>query len=128
MQVNLYNGLTLAYIGDAVFELYIREEALNKGIVKAKELHKFVTSKVNSVAQAYYIDYLLGNNLLTEEEIKYYLKGRNAKIHTVHKDLATYHKGTGFEALIGYLYLDKQTSRLAELIKIVKELEDESRR
>lgn len=122
MQAELYNGLTLAYLGDAIFELLIREDALIKGVIKVKDLHAYVTSKVNSNAQAKYIDYLLANNLLTEKEQQIYLKGRNSKIHTVHKDLATYHKATGFEALLGYLYLVKDLERLKEIVNFIKEL------
>ncbi len=122
MQAELYNGLTLAYLGDVIFELLIREDALIKGVTKVKDLHTYVTSKVNSNAQAKYIDYLLANNLLTEKEQQIYLKGRNSKIHTVHKDLATYHKATGFEALLGYLYLVKDLERLKEIVNFIKEL------
>ncbi len=122
MQAELYNGLTLSYLGDAIFELLIREDALIKGVIKVKDLHTYVTSKVNSNAQAKYIDYLLANNLLTEKEQQIYLKGRNSKIHTVHKDLATYHKATGFEALLGYLYLVKDLERLKEIVNFIKEL------
>lgn len=122
MRSDLYNGLTLAYIGDAIFEVYMRGYALEKGLVKAKNLHSFVTTKVSNKAEASYINYLLNNNLLNEKEVKIFLKGRNAKIHTVHKDLKTYHEATGFEALVGYLYLEKQDTRLAEIISLVKEL------
>lgn len=118
----LYNGLTLAYIGDAILEVFMRNYALEKGLCKAKHLHTFVTSKVSNQAEAKYINYLLDNNYLTDEETKIFLKGRNAKIHTVHKDLKTYHEATGFEALVGYLYLEKQDKRLNEIMSLVKEI------
>ena len=78
MKANLYNGLTLAYIGDAIFEIYIREKALEKGLTKVKEIHKYVTKLVNSEAQAHYIKYLNENNLLSVEEHDIYLRGRNS--------------------------------------------------
>ncbi len=117
-----YNGLTLAYLGDAVFEVYMRNYALKCGLTKVKNLHQFVTSKVNGETLARYVDYLLENDYLEDDEKEIYLRGRNSKIHTVHKDLASYHKATGFEALIGYLYLLNKNERLEEIIDIVKGL------
>ena len=122
MSPNLYNGLTLAYVGDAIFEVYMRNYALEKGLVKVKNLHQYVVPKVSNKAEAKYINYLIENNYLSEDEVNIFLKGRNAKIHTVHKNLDEYHAATGFEALIGYLYLEKRLDRLAEIINLVKEL------
>ena len=126
MNANLYNGLTLAYIGDAIFEIYIRKEALAAGLTKVKEIHKFVTKRVNSEAQAKYIKYLLDNNFLTEEEKDIYLRGRNAHVKSNRKnvDLMIYHEATGFEALAGYLNLIGDDSRLYEIFeKVFREVE-----
>lgn len=121
MNANLYNGLTLAYIGDAIFEIYIRKQALAAGLTKVKEIHKFVTKRVNSEAQAKYIKYLLTNDLLTEEEKDIYLRGRNAHVKSNRKnvDIIIYHEATGFEALVGYLNLIDNNQRLEEMFDII---------
>ncbi len=121
MNANLYNGLTLAYIGDAIFEIYIRKQALAEGLTKVKEIHKFVTKRVNSEAQAKYIKYLLTNDLLTEEEKDIYLRGRNAHVKSNRKnvDIIIYHEATGFEALVGYLNLLDNNQRLEEIFDII---------
>ncbi len=122
MNVDNYNGLTLAYIGDAILEVYMRNYALENGFSKVKNLHEYVYPKVSNKAESVYINYLLDNSLLSEEEINIFKKGRNAKIKTVHKDLKVYHEATGFEALIGYLYLNNNIVRLEEIIKDIKDL------
>lgn len=68
MEINQYNGMTLAYIGDAIYELCIRQYVLNSNETKVKQLHKKVTKLVNSSAQAKFIHYLLNKNILTDEE------------------------------------------------------------
>lgn len=120
MDANLYNGLTLAYMGDAIYEVYVRKYALSLGFTKVNELHKKVTCYTNALAQAQTIHYCLEQNLLTEEELSIFKRGRNSHIHTKRKnvDLASYLDATGFEALLGYLYLKKDTIRLEELIEI----------
>ena len=79
MNVNCINVITLAYIGDAVFEVYIREEMLKKGIVKVEELQKEVTKYVSAKGQAKILDNLLDNNFLTTEEVEVIKRGRNYK-------------------------------------------------
>lgn len=115
----LLNGLALAYIGDAVYELAIREHLLDVGQTRPNQLHQYATQYVSAKAQAKIMDYFSEEEVLTEEEESYYKRGRNSKINTKAKntDIQTYLQSTGFEALIGYLYLTKQEERLNEIIK-----------
>ncbi len=111
------NGQALAYIGDAVFELQIREYLLGNQLTKVNDLHKEAIKYTSAVSQAKMIDYILAS--LSEEETDIYKRGRNAK--ETHKpknaSLNEYRKATGFESLLGYLYLNKNDSRLMEIIK-----------
>lgn len=120
MDANLYNGLTLAYVGDAIYEVYVRSYALSLGFTKVNELHKKVTCYTNALAQAKAIHYYLEQNILTETELSIFKRGRNSHIHTKRKnvDLANYLDSTGFEAVLGYLYLKNDKLRLEELIDI----------
>ena len=115
----LLNGLALAYIGDAIYELEIRRYLLKTGVTKPQHLHRLATEYVSARGQAKIIKHFQEENLLTEEELDYFKRGRNSKINTKAKntDIHRYLQATGFEALIGYLYLTKQDDRLKELIK-----------
>lgn len=115
----LLNGLALAYMGDAVYEVYIREYLLDKGDTKPNFLHHKATDYVSAKAQAGLVQQMLDESLLTDEEITYFKRGRNAKSHSKAKnaDRSTYSKSTGFESLFGYLYLTKQVDRLAEIVQ-----------
>ena len=115
-----YNTLALAYLGDSVYELYIREYLINKGIVKVKELQKNATNYVSAKNQVKILEQI--KNDLTEEEIEIVKKGRNAKSHKAPKntDILTYKHATGFETLIGYLYLNNK-ERLNEIMKLILE-------
>lgn len=117
---NLLNGLSLAYIGDSVYEVYIRKYVLSKGFTKVNTLHKKVVNYTSGLAQSNIIHYLMENNLLTEDELQIFKRGRNSHINTSRKnlDLQDYLDATGFESLIGYLYLNNNIERLEELIKI----------
>ena len=112
------NGLALAYVGDAIYEIYIRDYLIEQGETKPNKLHRAATNYVSANAQAYLIQRMLKDNLLTDDEENFYRRGRNAKSHTSAKnaDVTTYRIATGFESLMGYLHLTKQTSRLEELI------------
>ena len=110
------NGLTLAYIGDAVHSLYVRHQLSTSLPFKAGELHRLASGKVNAHEQA-----ILAENLfdsLTEDEQAIYLRGRNSKSHHKAKNQsgADYRKATGFEAVLGYLYLVGNTERICELL------------
>ena len=106
------SGLSLAFIGDAVYELLIRKHILSRGEARVKDLHKDTVRLVNADFQADMTDVLLP--ILREDELAVFKRGRNAHAgHTPkNKSEAQYHKSTGFEALIGYLYLKKDFERL----------------
>lgn len=118
-EAKLLNGLALAYMGDAVFEVAIRDYLLGTGKTKPNQLHQTATRYVSAKAQAAMIAEMLEVDLLTEEETSYYKRGRNSKINTKAKntDIQTYLHSTGFEALMGFLYLTKQQERLDTLIE-----------
>lgn len=114
---NTLSGQTLAYLGDAVYEVYIRRHLVKGGIVKPQSLQRDATHYVSAKAQAGLITKLQDDNLLSEDEIAAFRRGRNAKSHTKAKNtsLKTYQLSTGFEAMIGFLDLAKQHQRIDEL-------------
>lgn len=116
---NHLNGLTLAYVGDAIYEIYIRTHLVTSGIVKPNELHKHATQYVSAKAQAMLMKaLLLDESLLTEKEKDIFKRGRNAKSSTSAKntDVVTYRIATGFEAVFGYLHLNNEQERLEQLV------------
>lgn len=115
---NLLNGLALAYMGDAVYEVFIRDYLLRKGNTKPNLLHQKATKFVSAKAQADLMHGMLEADMLSEKEQEIYRRGRNAKSHTSAKnaDIHTYRISTGFEALMGFLHLTDQTERLQELM------------
>ncbi len=122
MDAKLMNGLSLAYIGDAYFEIMVRDYLLEKGITKVNELHKEAIKFTSGEAQAKFIDLFFENNILTENEIDIYKKGRNsASSHRKNLSGAEYQKATGFEAVIGFLYESKDLERLDYLFKLMIE-------
>lgn len=110
--------LSLAYIGDAVYEVYIRSYIMRDANMPVNKLHKAATSFVKAKAQSDIIMAL--SDRLTEEETAVYKRGRNAHSYTSAKnaDIVDYRRATGFEALIGYLYLSGEKARLEELIDL----------
>ena len=126
MDYNQLNGLSLAYLGDAVFELHIREYLLNCGYTKVKVLNKKCVDFCSGKSQAGFIFDLINDKILTEEEINIYKRGRNSHVGSVRKniDIEVYLAATGFEAVIGYLYLSNK-ERLNYIIDlIIKRKED----
>ena len=123
MNTDSMNVITLAYLGDSVYEVYIREYLINKGIVYVVDLQKEAIKYVSAKSQAKILDYLVNNNYLSEEEVNIVKRGRNYKrdSHPKNTDIITYKKSTGFECLIGYLYLSKNINRLDEIMNIIKE-------
>ena len=111
-----YSPLALAYLGDAVYELIVRERVLAEGNRQVNKLHKESTKYVNAAAQAELIMRI--EDKLTDEEKAIYKRGRNANAHAAPKnqDVIAYRKSTGFEALIGWLYLRNDMDRIMELI------------
>lgn len=115
--VRAYSPLTLAHIGDSVYDLIIRTVIVERANRPVNDLHRLAVRYVKAESQAQMILALMEE--LTPEEEAVYRRGRNAKPHTTAKNasLADYHKATGFEALLGYLYLTHQTERLLYLVK-----------
>ena len=114
------NGLTLAYMGDAVYELYIREYVVSLGYSHVNDLHKRVIKFTSGNAQAALMHYLLEVNYLTKEELNIFKRGRNSHVKTARKNMniQDYLDATGFEAFIGYLYLSNNIDRIKEIIQI----------
>ena len=121
MDLNLINVITLAYIGDAVYEVYVREYLVKKGIAKVEELQKESVKYVSAKSQCKILSYLIENNLLTEIELDVVKRGRNYKrtSHPKNTDIITYKMSSGFEAMIGYLYLNYDKDRLNEIINYI---------
>ncbi len=112
-----YSPLALAFVGDSIYEAFIRTKLLLAANQSAAKLHRTAVSFVRAGAQALAMQALLP--LLTEEEADIYKRGRNAHSHTVPKnaDVTEYRAATGFEALVGYLYLSGQTDRLTHVME-----------
>ena len=120
-QIDAISNLGLAHIGDIVFELLCRSYLCARGGKNVGNLHRDTIAMVKATAQAEFVDRLLP--LLTEEEMAYYRRGKNAHVHAVPKSAtaAEYAKATGLEALFGALYLAGKTQRLNELFRAVME-------
>ena len=117
-QINAISNLGLAHMGDCVFEILCRGYLCAKGGKNVGNLHRDTINMVKAASQAKFADKLLP--LLTEEELSYYRRGKNAHVHAVPKSATReeYAKATGLEALFGALYLMGQTDRLNELFHI----------
>lgn len=115
-QARELNPLVLAYVGDGVHTLYVRLQELDKTTGKADKLHKAVTSQVKAESQAKSMQSII--EYLSEEESDIFHRGRNAHSHSMAKNatVVDYRMATGFEALIGYLYLTGQNDRLDFLL------------
>ncbi|MCI5821536.1 MAG: ribonuclease III domain-containing protein [Lachnospiraceae bacterium] len=116
VDIRTYSPLTLAYIGDGIFDLVIRTLVVGKGNTSANQLHQRTSHIVKAHSQAIMADALA--EIMTPQEQDVYRRGRNAKSHTMAKNatVADYRSATGFEALMGYLYLTEQSERMMELI------------
>lgn len=117
IDIRTYSPLTLAYIGDAIYDLVIRTIVVERGNRSANNLHKKTVSYVNARVQARMIEAL--EEMLTDEEAAVYHRGRNAKSYTAAKNasIIEYRKATGLEALCGYLYLQGRQERMLFLIR-----------
>lgn len=99
------NNLVMAFLGDAVYELHVREYLINKGISKVKELQSEAIKYVSATSQRRILEELINREFLTDEELIIVNRGRNASSHSNKTtDIITYKKATGLECLIGYLY------------------------
>lgn len=112
-----YSPLTLAYIGDGVYELVIRTILVKHGNCPVNQLHKRASSLVKAGSQSAMMEIL--EPMLTSEELAVYKRGRNAHSPTMakHATMADYRRATGFEALMGYLYLKEDFERIFQLVR-----------
>ena len=124
MNVKEYNGTSLAYMGDAVMSLFVRELLLSKGYQQSKVLQKKSEGWVSAKAQAHFLETLQTNHFFSEEEWSIVLRGRNTnpKSKAKNADVLTYRKATGLESLFGYLYLTNQHERLQELFSAIQNI------
>ena len=120
-EVNQIGMLSLAHVGDAVYELLVRSRLCMENHTAVTQLHRLTVSQVNAAAQAQAVEKILP--LLTEEERGVYKRGRNTKVNSVphHAEIAQYHAATGLEALFGWLYLLGRRERLEELFAHITE-------
>ena len=120
MDIKLLNGSALAYIGDCAYELKIRHHVINQGLTNPNMLHRASVKFVEARGQARIIqEWLHVSDFLSEEEISFYKRGRNHKANTKAKNasIGDYRQATGFEALMGWLYLSQQWERFEELVQ-----------
>ena len=114
------NVLALAYLGDSIYEVYIRKYLLDKGIEKVDELQKESINYVSAKNQSKFLLNMMDNNFFNDNEIDIIKRGRNHKSRNPkHVDVATYHNATGLETLIGYLYLEDNTKRIDEIMEYI---------
>lgn len=118
VDVSTYSPLTLAYMGDCIYDLIIRSLVVNKGNKQVNKLHQETSSLVQASTQSLMMRTMQEH--LTEEEHAIYKRGRNAKSVSPAKNqsITDYRRATGFEALLGYLYLKKEWKRMLDLVKI----------
>lgn len=123
MDTRNINIITLAYMGDAVYEVYIIKALIEKNIALVDDLQKVAVNYVSAKSQSKILNFLIDNGVLTLEEMDIVKRGRNYKraSHPKNTDILTYKNSTGFEALIGYLYLSNNKERLDEIMNIVLE-------
>ncbi len=124
MEIVPYNGNTLAYVGDAVMSLQVRNYLVGvKNIQRPKQLQVESVEFVSAKAQAKFLQMMVSDGILSEDELSMVKRGRNAKSDSVAKnvDVTTYRIATGLEALWGYLYLSHRHARLEELWQYIIE-------
>ena len=121
MNVMEINVLVLAYLGDTIYENYIRKHLILKGIPNVNELQKEAVSYVSASRQAFYLSKLMESDVLHEEELDVVKRARNYKTtsHPKSCDIITYKHATGLEALIGYLDLTNQKERIDEILHFI---------
>ena len=115
------NSLVLAYMGDAIYEVYVREHLISRDIAKVNELQKHAIKYVSAKGQKEYLEKMINESFLKEEELDIVRRARNHKSnsHPKNTDIITYKKATGLEALIGYLYLQKKEERIKEIMNFI---------
>lgn len=117
------NVLTLAYLGDSIYEIYIRHYLVKKNIVKVNDLQKEAVKYVSATAQAQFLKNMIDENFLNEKEMEFVLRARNHKVNHKPKNasIITYKYATGLEALIGYYYLEENKKRIDEIMNFIIE-------
>ena len=114
------NPLVMAYMGDTIYEQYVREHLIRSGITKIGELQEGSLKYVSANSQRRHLERLIDNNFLTKEELEIVKWGRNAKgAKTKHADIVTYRLATGLETLIGQLYFDNKHDRIKEIMNFI---------
>lgn len=115
------NSLVLAYLGDSIYEVYVRDYLIKKNICKVNDLQKEAVNYVSARAQANYLKQMIDNNFLTEDELIIVKRARNHKVisHPKNTDIVTYKLATGLEALIGQLKIDNKNDRIEEIMKFI---------
>lgn len=112
--------LVLAYMGDTIYEQYVRERLIRQGIAKIGELQQKSLDYVSAKSQRKHLERLENNNFLTDEELEIVKWGRNAKgAKSKHADIVTYRLATGLETLIGKLYFDNKQERIKEIMNFI---------
>lgn len=120
MDYKTLNSLALAYMGDAIYEVYVREYLINNNIVKVNNLQKEAIKYVSAKKQALFLTNMIDNNYLSNEELDIVYRARNHKSHTSkNTDIITYKYATGLEALIGYLYFNNQKERIDDIMNYI---------
>ncbi len=115
------NSLVLAYLGDSIYEQYVREYLINLGINKVNDLQEESKKYVSAKNQAHFLKTMLDKDMFNEEELDVIKRGRNAKTssHPKNIDIITYKHATALESLIGYLYLSNKNFRIDEIMKYI---------
>lgn len=115
------NILTLAYLGDSIYEIYIRQFLVNKNIVKVKDLQKEAVKYVSATSQANYLKKMIDSGFFDDKEIEFICRARNHKVNHKPKNasIITYKNATGLEALIGYYYLEKNKARIDQIMNFI---------
>ena len=124
---NQMQALTLAYIGDSIYDIMSREYVMKNHLGKINDLHKTVSTIVSARAQASFMENILNNSILTEQEEKIYNRAKNQKNNSKAKNasIMEYKLATGLEAVFGYLYLEKNFERLEEMFNYIIRLYEE---
>lgn len=110
----------LAFMGDAVYELYIRKYLIDQNICNVNDLQRMCVKFVSAERQCYFVEKMIDEDFLTADEIEIFKRGRNASSHSSRStDIITYKKATGLESLIGYLYFNKKFDRVKEIMDYI---------
>ncbi len=128
MNLNQINPLVFAYLGDSIYELNIRIYLISKGISNVNDLQKTAKNFVSAKKQSLFLNELMNQNMLNEEEVSVVKRARNTKTnsHPKNTDIITYKYATALEALIGYLYLGNNKKRIDEIIEFILKNSEEN--